>query len=226
MRYWLSVLILLWPSLAGAQQETTLPPEARELVSKAAAASSYSAQFMMETKEEDGQPVRLEGRILFQQPNKRRLEIRQGPSVDSPQVIIADGKTEWHFDPASKQVLRGAVPPQLPGPHKPFGEAKEGTVHLVQKMGEGAAAVWRFEAEPSPLIAESAPVPIKVLRMDISPQDGLLRRLSILDEAGNEVLSQSYSDVETNIEISNEEFVFEPPDGAQVVDIPAQKPLE
>lgn len=218
MRYLLTALLLVWSTPVFAAP-AALPKEAQELTGKLSGVKTYQADFAMETKEEDGKPVKLEGTISFQAPNQRRLEIKQAAAGEQPQVIIADGKLEWHYDPNSAQVLRSQLPAELPGPHRPFGEIQPGTLKFVEKSGSGKEAVVRFEGTPAAVLVESSPVPIKTIRLDVGEEDGFLRHLVLLDEKGEAVLSQHYSDIRVNTDIPASEFVFTPPEGVPVKDL-------
>jgi outer membrane lipoprotein-sorting protein len=216
MRYLLSALLLLCSTSVYAAD---LPREAEQLNSKLSGVRSYQADFSMETKEEDGKPVKLEGKILFKTPNLRKLEIKQDDTGGLPQVIVADGKLEWHYDPNSAQVLRSKIPADLPGPHRPFGEIQPGTLRFVQKNGSGRDSVSLFEGTPAPVLVESSPVPIKLIRLEVGDEDGFLRHLVLLDEKGQEVLAQRYSNIRINVDVPSSEFVFTPPDGVPVRDL-------
>ena len=220
MKHLLAVVIMLWSAPVFAEP-ASLPKEAEELAAKLSDVKTYQADFSMETKEEDGKPVKLEGKISFKTPNQRRLEIKQDDTGGLPQVIVADGKLEWHYDPNTAQVLRSELPGELPGPHLPFGEVHPGTLRFVEKSGSGKEAVYRFEGTPATVLAESSPVPIKVIRLDVSGEDGFLRHLVLLDEKGAEVLSQNYNNLRINANIPASDFIFTPPEGVPVKDLSA-----
>ncbi len=196
------------------------PKEAQELADKAAALTSYRTKFVLETKEENGQTVRLEGKLSFQQPNRRRLEIREKGSAELAQSIVSDGKKEWHYYPATNSLYRVDVAKEIPGPHRPFGEIEPGTLHFVEKRGIGPDARLRFEGKPVSAIVEGAPVPIQTMRVDVG-EDGLVRELYLLDPKGEQVFSQVYSEVEVNAPFSQEEFTFTPPTGVPIIEMGA-----
>ena len=232
MKYLLTVLLLLSPTAAFAEP-AALPKEAQELTAKLSAVKTYEADFTMETKEDDGKLVKLEGKISFKSPNMRRLEIKQDDTQELPQMVISDGTYEWHYDPntnpdtqESPQVLRSSVPAELPGPHRPFGEIQSGSLRFVEKRGSGATAVLRFEGAPSPVLAQSSPVPIKLIRLDVGEQDGFLRDLFLLDEKGQEVLAQHYTSIRINPDLPASDFVFTPPEGVPVKDLSAEAQKE
>ena len=204
-----------------------LPKEAQGLLSKTAALQSYKARFTLEAKEANGEPVKLTGTLLFQRPNRRRLEIWEGQErqeAKASQLLISDGQTEWQYSPENKTVYRVKSPADPPGPHRPFSEVRTETLHFVKRLEGKPAALARFEGDPLPSVVAGSPVPIQKLRVDVGEADGLVRELSLLDAQGNVVLSQRYQEVEVNISIPEGTFTFTLPEGTEVVDLPEPLP--
>jgi len=54
---------------------------------KAAALKSYRAELTLEAQEEEGQPFKLEGKLLFENPTRRRLEIQEAGGQQNPGSI-------------------------------------------------------------------------------------------------------------------------------------------
>lgn len=211
------------PALA---EEPALPPEAQEVIEKSAALKSYRADLVLEAKEEDGTPFRLEGKLLFESPSRRRLEIREVGAESAPQMLVNDGKVEWQHYPQAGVVYRLTEPPPTPGPHRPFAEASPGTVRFVERAGTKRDPIVRFEADPLAASVEGSPVPIEKVRIDVGGNDGLVRELVLLDAEGGAVLTQRFSDIELNVPTSEGDFAFSPPAGVAVVDMPAEPPAQ
>lgn len=209
-------------SPAGSQ-EAGLPSEAREVQEKSATLRSYRAELVLEAKEEDGTPFRLEGKILFESPSRRRLEIREGGVEGDPQILVNDGKVEWQHYPAAGVVYRLTEPPPTPGPHRPFAEAQPGTVRFVERAGTKRDPIVRFEAQPLPASVEGSPVPVEKIRIDVGEEDGLVREMALLDAQGQAVLTQRFSNIELNVPTSEGDFSFSPPPGVAVVDMPGER---
>lgn len=200
-------------------EEALLPKEAQELVAKSAALKSYRTRFTLEAKEEDGRPIHLEGVILYELPNRRRIELKEGESAQLSQLLVSDGKQEWQFYPELASVYRGESTPEAPGPHRPFNEVLKGTLRFIAEIGKDPEARYRFEGTPLPAIVEGSPVPIQLLRIDVGKSDGLVRGMYLVDEKGEVILSQEYRDVEVNVPIAEQEFTFVPPAGVAVVEM-------
>ncbi len=209
-----AVLFLIRGSLFAAEP---LPKETQDLIAKASALENYRAQFNLDAKEENGETVRLEGTLLFQRPNRRRLELRQGGSKEISQLLVSDGTVEWQYAPSEKKAYRLSNAPEVPGPHRPFAEGK--SFRFVERIGAEPEALLRFEGAPLPTVVQDSPVPIKTLRVDVGEQDGLVRELALLDAKDEVVLLQKYTAVEVNAELPEDSFTFTPPEGTSIEDL-------
>ena len=205
----------------GRAEDSPLPKEAQELLGKAENARSYRIRFVLEAKEEDGSLAQVEGLLSFEQPNRRRLELRTKGQEGDSQMIVSDGTSEWQYYPLTNTVYRLESPPVTPGPHRAFAEVSGGTLRFIQRLSKNQVALRRFEAIPLPVVVEGSPVPIKALRVDVAEEDGFVRELVLLDEKGETVLTQRYHDLELNPNLAKETFEFTPPEGAQVVELGA-----
>ena len=214
----INLILLIKPVTPVFSEEVALPSESKELSAKAAGWESYKAAFTLEAKEADGKLFKLEGKLLYKRPAHRRLEIREGEAQGNTQLLVSDGKTEWQYYPSSAVVYRMSNPPEPPGPHRPFSESKPETLRFVKRVQGGPEVLLRFEGEPLSASVEGAPVPVKSIRVDIAEKDGLLREMALLDEKGQEVLIQRYSQVEVNVPIADDQFIFTPPEGVAVME--------
>ena len=207
---------------ARAEGGTALLKEAQELADKASRWKSYKTHFALDAKEEDGKPFLLRGTLAYKRPGLRRLEIREGETADdkNTQLLISDGEVEWQYYPQNNVVYKIKNPPESPGPHRPFTEVKPETVRFVKKtQGEGGALL-EFEAEPQPATVQGSPVPIKKVRLEVAEKDGMLREMVMLDEKGETVLTQRFTDLEVEPALSDGQFKFTPPQGTQVTELP------
>ena len=218
----LVVLCGMWIGTSVAAEELSLPKEAQEMLVKASQVKSYRVRFALEAKEEDGKPVRMEGVLLYAQPNRRRLELKTPESEESSQLVVSDGTTEWQYYSGTHTAYRLESSPMAPGPHRAFAEMQEGTVRFIEKRSEGDTALLRFEATPLSAVVEGSPVPIETLQVDVREADGLVQRLVLLGQKGDTVLMQQYQDLELNPSVSEETFHFTPPEGTQVVEMGAR----
>ena len=227
MKKGILLLALGW-MLAGLahpvfSDEAGLPPEAQAAAERSAALKSYRAELVLEAKEDDGTPYRLEGKLLFERPSRRHLEIREAGAEGATHLLVNDGKVEWQHDPQAGVVYRLTQPPPTPGPHRPFVDTQQGTVRFVGKIGTQEEPLLRFEAQPLAASVEGSPVPIEKIRIDVGEKDGLVREMSLLDARGEAVLTQRFTRIEVDVPTSDSDFTFTPPKGVAVVDIPGQQ---
>ena len=216
----LGALLFLTAAAVRAEEEPALPPEAREILQKLAGIQSYKVRFSMEAKEPDGKLFQLEGTFLYQAPNSRRLEIHRPESKEEPQLLVSDGKVEWQYDPEAGTVYRLLNPKEAPGPHRPFSEAKGGTVRFVGRQTDEAGEFLRFEAEPIPESVSGSPIPVQKIQIDVDSKNGLMRQLILLGAGGDAVMTQRFSDPQVNVPVSGKQFTFVPQQGMAVVDLP------
>ena len=228
-RAWMrGVLVLILSAGSPASvfsAEQALPKEAQDLLAKASSWQSYKANFALEAKEESGKPFILRGALIYRQPGQRRLEIREGEAKENTQLLISDGKVEWQYYPQSAAIYRINNPPEAPGPHRPFSEVKVETVQFVKRVEKNGDPLLRFEADPQPASVQGSPIPVKKVRLDIGEKDGMLREMVMLDEKGEPVLTQQFTDVEVNVSPSDDQFSFTPPQGVPVTEMPPVAPV-
>ena len=53
----------------------------------------------------------------------------------------------------------------------------------------------------------------------IGADDGVIRKMVFLNEEGTEIMSQSYTNIQLNVEAADSQFEFTPPEGVQVADM-------
>ena len=57
------------------------------------------------------------------------------------------------------------------------------------------------------------------IEMWIGADDGLVRKMTLFNEEGKEMMTHSYMNVEINTEVNDSQFEFTPPEGTQVMDM-------
>ena len=225
-----TALLLAAAALLGAgpvfSGESPLPKEAQTALDKAGSCKSYKTDFILETQEEDGKPFSLRGTLVYQNPGRRRLEIREGEATEDTQLLVSDGAVEWQYYPKGKVAYRIENPPEAPGPHRPFTDVLQETVRFVKRVQGQGGTLLRFEAEPRPESVQGAPVPVKKVQMDLSEEDGMLREMVMLDEKDKPVLTQRFTGLELNVAITEDQFQFKVPEGVSVTQLPPPPPAE
>ncbi len=213
------VLLVMGVALAAWAQSPALPEEAEALQAKVDALTSYKARFSLEVKEEGEEPIELEGKLFYQRPNLRRLEIRYAGEVENSQLLVDDGKVEWQHGIEDNTIYKITNPPLPPGPHQPFADLQLDTLRFIERIEAEGQTLLRFEADPLDAVNETAPVKIKTVRVDVAEGDGLTRRTALLTSEDKEILIHRFYDIEVNAPIPPESFVFTVPDGVIVEEL-------
>lgn len=214
----------------SARAEGEAAARVAALQAKAGAVQSYQAEFTL-TVTEEKTPSVLKGTLTYRQPDKRRIEFTGPPADDVAQLVVSDGVTEWQYFPGRKiahktdwaKMQAAGGPPEasiIRGPHQPFLDLKPDSIKVLSATGAGQV---QFEAEPAPTLIAEAPFAPGKIRVTVSEGDGLVRRLSMTDADGNEVLSQEYSRITVDPPVDAAMFRFTPPDGVEVVDISEER---
>lgn len=127
------------------------------------------------------------------------------------QIIVADGKQLWMYDPALQQVTVSKQPQALAsGPAALLaGTAGAGESFKVSGAGNKDGLEWLK------LVPKSTDSNFKVLRIGLD-SDGVIKALE-LDSRLGQTTRIEFSHVERNIEIDPSRFKFTPPDDADVV---------
>jgi len=229
---WLWVLgVLVGAPPTGADDTLDRLTEAR---GKADGVQSYQADFTV-TVVEEGRPSTMTGTVVYQRPDKRRIEFTTTqPDAGLAQLVVSNGLFEWQYFPSAKVVYQtewsklkaGDVPAEaleLRGLHQPFIDVEPETIRLVETATAGDQRLYVFEADPTTSLVEGAPFTPGKIRVEVGADDGLTRRLTMTNAQGREVLVQQYTNVQINVPVQAEQFAFTPPPEVQVVDVSEER---
>lgn len=157
------------------------------------------------------EPATTRGRVVFAKPGRMRWEYRE----PEPSLVVSDGHTLWTYDPGlgEAQRLEGA-------------ESLVSGAAIQFLLGEGdllesfRVSALDCGARPVRLLLEPRePASYERLTLDVSP-DGGVRVSEVSDLFGN-VTRVAFSNVRTNTTPDPATFRFEPPQGVQVIEVPA-----
>lgn len=203
-----------------------------KLKSKAESAQSASADMQMTTTMM-GQNITMKGTMLFQAPKKNRMEIDMSlGNMKMQQTIVSDGKTVWTYQPTMKMVSKidlekviAATGVDKAGQQassditSPFGAFKPDTVKLLGAEELGGVKTEVFEGMPQTAELPNMPFKFSKMKIWVGADDGLLRKMVWFDENAKEMMSQTYDNIQTGIDIPASKFEFTPPVGVQVMDM-------
>lgn len=152
------------------------------------------------------------------------------PNVpDTKQLMVSDGDMMWQVVPflklASKVDLatlkkefgEGYFIPAKEDISRPLKEVEEGSVKYLGKELLEAKEYFVLEAKPKPQI-QADQIPFSKAKLWIDPATGLEKKAVFYDLEDKEVFQRNFSEVKINLEISDQEFIFLPEEGMEVID--------
>lgn len=170
-------------------------------------ASALRARFTQMSYDVNGQlSEQAEGDLLLARPNRMRIEYRE-PFV---QLIIADGREVWVYDPELEQVTVRRQP-----------EADPGSPLLALVQPDRIEEVFRIEERPGPpgsawlrLIPREPTEGMEYAELLLI--EGSLRAMHLIDGLGQRN-EYAFSNWERDPAFSEAEFLFVVPPGVEVV---------
>ena len=102
---------------------------------------------------------------------------------------------------------------------KPLQSLQRESVSHVRTEEIDGSRVCVFQGLPGKTGLQKMPFAPAKIEMWIGADDGVVRRMIMLNEEGKEMMSQSYTNIQLNIEIADSQFEFTPPEGIQAVDM-------
>ncbi|MFZ1890433.1 MAG: outer membrane lipoprotein chaperone LolA [Candidatus Binataceae bacterium] len=169
---------------------------------------SFSAKFT-ERIAAVGAPVRTrEGTVAFSKPGRMRWDF-ESPNKE---LLVSNGQTLFSYDPGLNQVVETPLKDALRAPGAT--EFLLGAGNIRKDFIASAP-----KSPPSDGLTYVTLIPRQggnTIELGIEPKSGDVRRIEITDQLGNKT-SLEFSDLQDNVEITDSEFDFTPPAGADIV---------
>lgn len=232
-RLWImnSILILVvCIGIGSAQADQKTEELIAKMEAKATTINSYRADLTM-NMEMMGQKMIYTGKIAFKKPNKSFMDMSTKiGAMDMQQTIISDGKTTWTYQPKMKIAQKvdlekiiaetGDNTRQKNGdPSNPFQSLNRDSVVYVRTENIDGKDVYVFQGIPRATEKKDMPFMPAKIEIGLDADNGMIRKLVMLNDEGKETMSQSYSNVQLNMDIPDSEFEFTPAEGVQVMDM-------
>jgi outer membrane lipoprotein carrier protein len=151
------------------------------------------------------------GTVVFAKPGKMRWEYTE----PEPSLVVSDGSTLTVYDPTHKEAQRLSV-----------SEGYLSGAAIEFLLGEGDILtsfdvnVLRCEDDAVELeLVPKQPATYEKLAIRVDPATATVVRTSMIDLLGNETVV-AFSGIETNRPPDPGTFVFDPPEGVRVIDLP------
>ncbi len=194
---------------------------------------SYKADIEMFFLKTESGPMQIEGQIAFKKPDKLKFVIWVKGEPNSNQGIYSDGTTLWQYMPFFKlasKVDLGLLKEEFPNADELVKEHSniKGAVDDIDRESmiydgideyEGEK-VYLFEGKIKSKAQEEMDTPVAVdsLKVLISVADGLQRSAEFYSQGKELQFYQRLKNIEVNIEIPDEEFKFDAPEGVNILD--------
>jgi len=178
--------------------------------------ASYKGDFEQSVMNRFGEVMQVATGVMHvQRPGRLRWEVRD----PYPQLVLADGRSLWVFDPDLEQVSVQPLRTAIAGSPAIFltsaADVQVQAHYQVRRVEPPADAAARYVLEPRD--------PASLYR-DLTltfAADGALAGLDIVDHL-DQVTRIAFADVAVNPPLAGRLFTFEIPDGVDVIgDVPA-----
>ncbi|HUY38149.1 MAG TPA: outer membrane lipoprotein chaperone LolA [Candidatus Binataceae bacterium] len=169
---------------------------------------SFSAKFT-ERIAAVGAPVRTrEGTVAFSKPGRMRWDFE----TPNKELLVSNGQTVFSYDPGLNQVVETPLKDALRAPGATEFLLGAGNIRkeFIASASKSAPADGLTYLRLTPRQGGNT------IDLGIDPKSGDIRRLMITDQLGNKT-SLEFSDVRDNVEITDSEFEFTAPAGADIV---------
>lgn len=187
---------------------------AQRLQARYDATKNFRADFRQETRiAAVGQGDESYGKVVFMKPGRMHWEFQ----TPQPQSMIADGSTLWIYQPADRQVLKA-----------PFSAAFVSTTPVSFLAGVGRIKD-DFQVEQDTRGCNAQRIYLKMIPKNAQDVGSLTIAVSrptydiveaaVTDPVGN-VTTLSFSNIQRNVDLPEDEFRFVVPDGVDVVNAP------
>ncbi|NOQ48874.1 MAG: outer membrane lipoprotein-sorting protein [Methanococcoides sp.] len=228
----LLVLLLMCSALFAVgciDEQLTAEQIAEQMQQKEEGIEDYSYTMYI-TSSSFGQDNVMESEMIFKKPYKMRSVVKQ-PAEQTGTLTVSDGETIWIYDPHENTVIQMEMPDtpediQIDYVGMIGGILNESDVSFsgLEEFDNRTVYVMRLrpkEETENPLFASN-------VKVWIDKETWMPLKYEIYDEDENPMISFEIRNLKVNTGISDDEFEFEIPDGAEVevIDLNEIKPPE
>ena len=215
-----AAIVLAVVLLAGCidqASEMSADEIASMMEAKQAEIMDFSATMVM-TSSYGGEGMTMQATMVTIPPDKSRVEYIE-PAELAGMVMVTNGSTMWTYDPTNNQVTEMALPDDMPSgmdyTQIVKGILDENDISLEGIEDVGGRSTYVIEATPK---NESNRTLISRTRVWVDRENWMLLGTEMYDADGNPMVKVEYRDITFNTGISDSEFIFEAPAGAEVVE--------
>ncbi len=210
------LLVLAAVLISGCTEQMSADQIAARMEAKQESIKDFSATMVM-TSSFAGETENTQVKIVTKTPDKTRSEFIE-PSELAGTVMVRNGSTMWMYDPAKKQVTKMELPEDEPFEMdytkivRDLMDENDISIEGIEDVG--GRSTYVIEATPRD---ESKRKFISKTRVWVDRENWMLLGTEMYDADGNPMVKVEYRDITFNIGIPDSEFIFEVPEGAEVV---------
>jgi len=227
-------VVILMPTAVWAS-ETQDAGDAKAALEKVQQAAEGITSFEADMKismSVMNQPMEMVGHIVVLKPDRMRMKMTVPPQGEME--IVSDGTTTWTYMPMMNlvQKIDNAAIKQMPGmggppgggqmndPSKALEQLDPDTLRLVGEETVDGQACYVFEGDLPEQARGMAPqfAPQK-MKVWLAQADSLSRKMEGYGSDGTTMMTMTFANVKTNVQLAEDHFTFTPPPGAQVMDM-------
>lgn len=224
------LMVLAVVLIAGCTEEMSAEQIAAKMMASQENIEDFSAT-VVRISPVDGENTTVRAKTMFKPPDKERNEYI-APAEIAGSVIVRNGSTVWRYNPAKNRVTKMT---------RPENESSESdytkhTKDFVERNDISYKGTGNSDGR-SAYVIEVTPKDEEVRRFIsksyfwVDRETWMKIGMEIFDTNGNFIARVEYRDVTFNTGIPDSEFIFEVPEGAEVVeqsfeDMPEEMTLE
>ena len=177
--------------------------------------------------------LKKDGAALFrlEMVNKMDTGIPLAGAMEQKMISVYDGKETINEMEMLGQKKAFRMPPNSSrksggpsGGKSMFATFREqGDVKLLPDATVEGKPVWVIEVTPNEALKKSAPTPVALFRYYISKEFGLQIKTEVFDDKGQPTSTTVYSSIDISAKPEPARFVYTPPTGVTVEDMPSLK---
>ena len=213
------LMVLVVVLIAGCTEQMSADQIAARMKAQQESIEDFSAT-MVTTSSFGGENETMQAKIMTKVPDKTRFEYIE-PAELAGMVMVTNGSTMWMYDPVKNQVTKMALPEREDAPFDmDYTELikdlmDENDISYKGTENVGGRSTYVIEATPKD---ESKRKFISKTRVWVDRENWMLLGTEMYDKGGDPMVKVQYRDVTFNTGIPDSEFIFEVPEGAEVVE--------
>ncbi|MCK4810795.1 MAG: outer membrane lipoprotein-sorting protein [Methanosarcinales archaeon] len=211
------LLVLAAVLISGCTDDMSADEIASRMEAKQEGIEDFSATMVM-TSSFGGETETTRAKIMTKMPDKTRSEFIE-PAEFAGTLTVRNGSTMWMYDPAKNQVTKMTLPEdesfEIDYTELVRDLMDENDISYKGTENVGGRSAYVIEATPKD---EADRKFISKTRVWVDRENWMLLGTEMYDADGNPMVKVEYRDITFNTGVLDREFIFEVPEGAEVVE--------